>query len=106
MAYYPTAHVFTESSIEFAVTIARQLGFSIERMQAEDAKELLLNESKHRIKNTLATVQAIAGQTLRNTPPDDLQAFLARLHALGDANDLLTFRIGIKRLCARWSAEP
>jgi PAS domain S-box-containing protein len=90
MAYYPTAHVFTESSIEFAVTIARQLGFSIERMQAEDAKELLLNESKHRIKNTLATVQAIAGQTLRNTPSDDLQAFLARLHALGEAHDLLT----------------
>jgi two-component sensor histidine kinase len=56
------------------------------------AKELLLNESKHRIKNTLATVQALAGQTLRNTPSDELQAFLARLHALGEANDLLTLQ--------------
>ena len=90
MAYYPTPHVFTEADIDLAVTIARQLGFSIERLRAEDAKELLLNESKHRIKNTLATVQAIAGQTLRNAPSDELQAFLARLHALGEANDLLT----------------
>ena len=73
-----------------AVTIARQLGFSIERMRAEEAKELLLNESKHRIKNTLAAVQAIAGQTLRHTAPDEQRAFLARLHALGEAHDLLT----------------
>jgi PAS domain S-box-containing protein len=92
MAYYPTVHVFTEADIELAVTIARQLGFSIERIRAEDAKELLLSESKHRIKNTLATVQAIAGQTLRHTPADELQAFLARLHALGEANDLLTLQ--------------
>ena len=107
MAYYPTPHVFTEADIDLAVTIARQLGFSIERLRAEDAKELLLNESKHRIKNTLATVQAIAGQTLRNTPSDELQAFLARLHALGEAHDLLTAsRIGIRRLCARWSGAP
>jgi PAS domain S-box-containing protein len=91
MAYYDAPHVFTEADVDLAVTIARQLGFSIERMQAEGAKELLLNESKHRIRNTLATVQAIAGQTLRNTPSDELQAFLARLHALGEANDLLTF---------------
>ena len=68
MAYYPTPYVFTKADIDLAVTIARQLGFSTERLRAEDAKELLLNESKHRIKNTLATVQAIAGQTLRNTP--------------------------------------
>jgi PAS domain S-box-containing protein len=90
MAYYPTPHVFTAADIDLAVTIARQLGFSIERLRAEDAKELLLNESKHRIKNTLATVQAIASQTLRNAPSDQLQAFLARLHALGEANDLLS----------------
>jgi two-component sensor histidine kinase len=90
MTYYPAPHVFAEDELDLAVTIARQLGFSIERMRAEEAKELLLNESKHRIKNTLATVQAIAGQTLRNTDPDEQKAFLARLHALGEAHDLLT----------------
>jgi len=67
MAYYPTAHVFTDEEITIAVTIARQLAFGLERMRAEDerqaaeeAKDLLLSESKHRIKNTLATAQAIA----------------------------------------------
>jgi len=90
MAYYPAPHVFTATEVELAVTIARQLGFAIERMRAEETKDLLLDESKHRIRNTLATVQAIAGQTLRNTSSEELQAFVARLQALGEANDLLT----------------
>ena len=97
MTYYTAPHSFTEAEIRVAVTIARQLGFGLERMRAEeerqsaeDAKELLLNESRHRIKNTLATVQAIAGQTLRHTKEDELHAFLARLHALGEAHELLT----------------
>jgi PAS domain S-box-containing protein len=97
MTYYLTPHDFTEADINVALTIARQLGFSLERMHAEEgrkvaeqAKELLLNESRHRIKNTLATVQAIAGQTLRQANPDELRAFLARLHALGEAHELLT----------------
>ena len=97
MAYYPTPHEFTEATINIAVTIARQLGFGIERMRAEDerqnaeaAKELLLKESRHRIKNTLATVQAIATQTLCQTNAGELQTFLARLHALGEAHELLS----------------
>ena len=97
MAYYPTAHVFTDEEITIAVTIARQLAFGLERMRAEDerqaaeeAKDLLLSESKHRIKNTLATAQAIARQTLRDANPDEVEALLARLHARGEAHDLLT----------------
>jgi PAS domain S-box-containing protein len=97
MTYYPTAHLLTDEDITIAVTIARQLVFARERMRveaerqrAEEAKDLLLNESRHRIKNTLATVQAIASQTLRHTNADDLEAFLARLHALGEAHELLT----------------
>ena len=90
MAYYPTPHAFTAGDLDLAVTIARQLGFSIERMRAEEVREFLLAESQHRIKNTLATVQAIAGQTLRRAPRDEQQALMARLHALGEAHDLLT----------------
>jgi two-component sensor histidine kinase len=97
MTYYKVRHVLTGPELALAVTIARQLGFSLERLRAEeerqkaeDAKELLLAESRHRIKNTLATVQAIAGQTLRNGGPDALDGFIARLHALGEAHDLLT----------------
>jgi PAS domain S-box-containing protein len=97
MTYYPAPHSFTDAEMNVAVTIARQLGFSLERLrieegrrEAEDAKELLLNESKHRIKNTLATVQAIARQSLRHTKADELQTFLSRLQALGEAHEVLT----------------
>jgi len=90
MTYYATPHEFAPSEIELAVTIARQVGFSIERLQAEEARRLLLKESAHRVKNTLATVHAIAGQTLRRTRATNVHAFMARLRALGEAHDLLT----------------
>jgi PAS domain S-box-containing protein len=97
MTYYPSPHDFSEADINVAVTIARQLGFGLERMRAEEeresvdkVKELLLRESKHRIKNTLAMVQAIAGQTLRHSKSDEVQSFLARLRALAVAHELLT----------------
>jgi two-component sensor histidine kinase len=45
---------------------------------------------KHRIKNSLATIQAIATQTL-NQHAKERDAFIARLHALGNAHDLLTY---------------
>ena len=60
--------------------------------QAEERQVLLTGELQHRIKNTLAMVQAIAGQTLRDT--DDIaaarEAFTARLITLGRAHDILT----------------
>jgi two-component sensor histidine kinase len=55
------------------------------RVQME-SRELLLRESLHRIKNLLATVQAIATQTLRHAPREERDAFLARLQALGAAH--------------------
>ncbi len=70
-----------------ASKIARDI---TERKRAQEQQELLIGEIKHRIKNTLATVQAIATQTLRSTSADDRSAFIARLHALANAHDLLT----------------
>jgi PAS domain S-box-containing protein len=97
MTYYSAPHAFSQAEINVGLTIARQLGFSLERMRveeqrkrAEDAKELLVSESRHRIKNTLATVQAMAMQTLRHVESGALEAFLARLDALGEAHELLT----------------
>ncbi|MBP1884609.1 PAS domain S-box-containing protein [Ensifer mexicanus] len=40
MAYYDKPHVFTETEISLALTIARQLGFSIQRIRAERARQL------------------------------------------------------------------
>jgi PAS domain S-box-containing protein len=38
MTYYDAPHVFTAAEINLAITIARQLGFAVERMSAEDAR--------------------------------------------------------------------
>jgi len=63
-----------------------------ERKHAEEQRTLLINELNHRVKNTLATVQSLASQTLRNTErsADARQMFEARLLALSRAHDILT----------------
>ena len=65
-----------------------------ERKQAEDLQRLLLNELNHRVKNTLATLQAISGQTLRNARdlPSAREALDRRICAMAQAHDLLTVR--------------
>jgi PAS domain S-box-containing protein len=63
-----------------------------DRVLAERQQKLLLDELNHRVKNTLATVQAIAHQTLRSSPePAEFrEAFESRLMALAATHDLLT----------------
>lgn len=60
--------------------------------RAADRRALLVNELNHRVKNTLATVQALAMQTIRNTErsADFRGLFEARLAALSRAHDVLT----------------
>jgi two-component sensor histidine kinase len=61
-----------------------------ERAAAEQRRTLLLREMNHRIKNTLAAVQAIANQTFKDrAPPESLRAFGSRLSAMAAAHDLL-----------------
>ncbi len=59
---------------------------------ATDHQRLLIDELNHRVKNTLATVQSIAMQTLRNTETMDAAytAMETRLLALSRAHDVLT----------------
>jgi len=63
-----------------------------ERKKAEEHRELLINELNHRVKNTLATVQSIASQSLRNAETAEAarSAMEARLLALSRAHDVLT----------------
>lgn len=63
-----------------------------ERRRAEKRQRMLINELNHRVKNTLATVQSIASQTLRwaSDAPSARAAFEARLMALSATHDLLT----------------
>jgi two-component sensor histidine kinase len=68
-----------------------------EREAADKLQKLILEELHHRIKNTLATVSAIASQSLRNVAGAEhaQHAIEGRLLALGRAHDLL--------LQARWT---
>ena len=58
---------------------------------AEEQRVLLLHELNHRVKNTLATVQSVAEQTLRSAGvgADIRAALTARLHALSRAHNVL-----------------
>jgi two-component sensor histidine kinase len=62
-----------------------------EREESDRHKRLLINELNHRVKNTLAVVQAVARQTFRTTAPRSVQqtAFEGRLSALAQAHNLL-----------------
>jgi two-component sensor histidine kinase len=57
-----------------------------------ERRSFLLRELDHRVKNTLASVQSIASQTLRNapSPADFAESFEARLMALSRAHEMLT----------------
>lgn len=63
-----------------------------ERKQAEVLQRLLVEELNHRVKNTLATVQAIASQSLRRAknPNDFVSSFTGRVQALAKAHAVLT----------------
>jgi len=63
-----------------------------ERKTAERHRDLLLHELNHRVKNTLAIVQAMALQTFRGDAADPaaLEMFEARLKALAGTHDILT----------------
>jgi PAS domain S-box-containing protein len=63
-----------------------------ERRVAEEHHRLLINELNHRVKNTLATVQAIAFQTLKGdiSLAEARARFETRLLALSRAHNLLT----------------
>jgi PAS domain S-box-containing protein len=61
------------------------------RKVADAHQRLLVSELNHRVKNTLATVQAIAAQSLRgdDVSPEARERFMGRLIALARANDVL-----------------
>jgi PAS domain S-box-containing protein len=61
-----------------------------ERKKAEQRQDILNQELSHRLKNTLAMVQAIAAQSLRGvTEKDAVAAFNKRVHAIAAAHDVL-----------------
>jgi PAS domain S-box-containing protein len=78
-----------DGSLDKLLSVSRD---TTETKQLEEHQRLLINELNHRVKNTLATVQSIASQTLRNaaTLEEAKAAFEARLLALSRAHNVLT----------------
>ena len=60
--------------------------------ESERRQKLLINELNHRVKNTLATIQSIAGQTARGSETIEQfrESFEARLMALSLTHNVLT----------------
>jgi two-component sensor histidine kinase len=67
-------------AVRMATTIAR----------GEMLHGLLIEELNHRVKNTLAILQAIAVQTFRSATPSEREKFEGRLGALAEAHNLLS----------------
>lgn len=81
---------WSRDEIEFARRVADRTYATLERIEAEEHQRVLNHELSHRLKNTLAMVQAIASQTLRKTVAGDaVEAFMARIQALAKAHDVL-----------------
>ena len=67
--------------------------------RAREALNLINEELKHRVKNTLAVLGAVATQTFRDASSKaDLEKYLGRLAAFARAHDLLT--------AANWAQAP
>ncbi len=64
------------------------------RKRAEETQQLLLGELNHRVKNTLAAVQAIAHQTLRRArdPAEFAASFSGRIQSMARVHSLLSSR--------------
>ncbi|MFC4174724.1 sensor histidine kinase [Microvirga sp. GCM10011540] len=98
--------VFTERAERLMVGLAAQAAIAIdngrlyqaaqheieERKQAQTQQSLLIRELHHRVKNTLATVQAVVGATARSTSNIDefYEAFVGRIISLANTHSLLT----------------
>ena len=67
-----------------------------ERKRAEEQQSLLVRELHHRVRNTLATVQAIMGSTARSsdTIEEFKNALIGRIGALAKTHRLLTEEAG------------
>ena len=93
-------------------TMERSIGMAgvvqdvTDRKHAEERQPLLIRELHHRVKNTLATVQAIVGSTARTATSIDefYQGFVGRIVSLARTHNLLTEdlwqKASLKNSCA------
>jgi PAS domain S-box-containing protein len=84
---------WSDSEVEFVSAVADRTHAAVAKVKAEEEQQFLNQELLHRLKNTLAIVQAMAHQTFRAVQDKGaLKSFDDRLKALGSAHDVLTRR--------------
>lgn len=105
------------ASSAFAIWIVTILRSALAReMAARETENLLRLELQHRVKNTLAVVQALADQTFRSAPDpkSGREAFTERLIALARVHDVLvegawqavTLKVLAERALAPFRSAP
>ena len=64
--YYREPRSPSPDDLDIISYVSRTGALAIDRNQIETQREMLIKEMNYRVKNTLATVQSIASQTLRS----------------------------------------
>ncbi len=88
--HYDRPQAWSAENEAFVRNVADRTRAGIERVRAEEQQAVVNQEIGHRLKNTMAMVQAIASQTLKGVADRGaVQAFDQRLRALSTAHDVL-----------------
>lgn len=90
--HWAKPHRPQDRSLRMLDILARSTADLIERRRSAETQRLLLNELNHRVKNTLAVVQAMAQRTLAksNDPKAFAKSFGGRIEALARAHNMLS----------------
>lgn len=81
---------WSEDELSFIRQVGDRAHAALARLEAERQQHLVNQEISHRLKNTLAMVQAIASQTLRQVAERDaVDALTRRIGALSRAHEVL-----------------
>ncbi|GBR22714.1 sensor histidine kinase [Asaia spathodeae] len=85
-----TPRDWTDQELAFLRAVSDRAQVAAASLEARAHQQTMHQELAHRLKNTLALVQALANQSLRGVDNRDaVKAFEKRLVALGSAHDLL-----------------
>ncbi|GBQ87460.1 GAF domain-containing protein [Asaia krungthepensis] len=90
LVHFSTPHEWTRDEIHWLHNAADRLEVAIARRRADEMQAVVNGEIAHRLRNTLAMVQAVARMTLRDAlSKEEANRFYERLQSLGRAHDLL-----------------
>lgn len=90
LVHFAQPHCWSAAERHWLRNAADRIEVAIARRRGEEMQAVINGEIAHRLRNTLAMVQAIARMTLRNVlSREEADRFSERLQSLGRAHDLL-----------------